>query len=340
VAITLQELATSAGGELIGDPTLLITGAASLPEATPGEISFFNNRRYMSLLRGTKASAVFVPLDFRDDIEPAQVRVAEPTRAFQQVVLRFAPQPVKFTDGVHPTAVIASDVKLGARVSIQPHAVIESGCTIGDDAVIGANCYIGHGTTIGAGTLLHPLVTVRERCQIGARVILHSGAVIGSDGFGFDTVDGKYRKVEQIGIVQIDDDVEVGANTCIDRARFGRTWIKEGVKLDNLVHIAHNVVVGRHSAMAAQAGIAGSGRIGNYVQIGGQAGINGHIEIGDRNIVAGQTAVVKTLPPGVGGWWGRPAKPIKEEKAQLALIHRLGKLFARVKEIEKKLGIE
>jgi UDP-3-O-[3-hydroxymyristoyl] glucosamine N-acyltransferase len=222
---------------------------------------------------------------------------------------------------------------------VQPHAVIEAGVTIGDDTVIGANSYIGHETTLGAGCVVYPHVTIRERTRIGARVIIHSGAVVSADGFGFEVAEGRNQKVPQIGIVQIDDDVEIGANTTIDRARFGRTWIKEGAKIDNLVQIAHNVVVGRHSIIAAQTGIAGSSRVGDYVMIGGQVGVTGHVEIGDRNVIAAKTGVSKDLPPDGGTWWSTPAMPLREAKEQLVWIHRLGKLFARVKEIEKKLGI-
>jgi UDP-3-O-[3-hydroxymyristoyl] glucosamine N-acyltransferase len=174
---------------------------------------------------------------------------------------------------------------------------------------------------------------------IGARVTLHSGVVIGADGFGFEIVEGRHEKIEQIGIVQIDDDVEIGANTTVDRARFGRTWIKAGAKIDNLVQVAHNVVVGRHTGIAAQTGIAGSSRVGDYVMVGGQVGVTGHVEIGDRNIIAAKTGVSKDLPPDGGTWWSTPATPLRQAKEQLAWIHRLGDLFARVKALEKKLGL-
>ena len=273
VTFTLQELATRSGGELSGDPGQVIRGAASLPEAAPGEISFFALPKYMPLLRKTRASAVFVPVDFNEAIEPALIRVANPAKAFEQVVLSLAPQPIRFAPGVHPTAVVASDAKLGARVSIQPHAVVEAGVVIGDDTVIGANSYVGHETQIGSGCMIYPHVTLRERTLLGNRVMIHSGAIIGADGFGFEIVEGRQQKIPQIGIVQIDDDVEIGANTTIDRARFGRTWIKEGAKIDNLVQIAHNVIVGKHTVIAAQTGIAGSSRVGDYVMIGGKVGV-------------------------------------------------------------------
>jgi UDP-3-O-[3-hydroxymyristoyl] glucosamine N-acyltransferase len=325
------------GGELRGDPTQKITGAASLSEAVPGEIAFYADPRYMPRLRTTRASAVFVPPDFSEKISAAQIRVANPSRAFEQVVLKLAPKPIAFAPGVHSSATIDPTAKLGSQVTIQPHAVIEAGAIIGDNAVIGGGTYIGHETVIGEHCLIYPNVTIRERTRIGARVIIHSGAVIGADGFGFEFVEGGYRKIPQIGIVQIDDDVEIGANTTIDRARFGRTWIQEGVKIDNLVQIAHNVIVGKNSVIAAQTGISGSTRVGENVKIAGQVGITGHLTIQDETIIAAQSGIAKDLPG--GAWFGSPAVPLPDAKRQIAWIHRLGKLFDRVKALEKKLGL-
>jgi UDP-3-O-[3-hydroxymyristoyl] glucosamine N-acyltransferase len=337
VTFTVKELEALSGGELVGDPSLQITGAASLGEAAPGEISFFANRKYIGLLRKTRASAVFVPADFVESISPAQIRVSNPTKAFERLVLQFAPKPIAFAAGIHSSAVVDPSARLGERVSIQPHAVVEAGVTIGDDTIVGAGSYIGHETTIGSGCLIYPRVTVRERSRIGSRVIIHSGAVIGADGFGFEMVDGRQQKIQQLGIVQIDDDVEIGANTTVDRARFGRTWVQEGVKIDNLVQIAHNVVIGKNSVIVAQTGISGSTQVGERVMMGGQVGIAGHLEISEGTMIAAQSGVSKSLPGGV--WFGYPAVPIAEAKQQIAWIHRLGKLFARVKEIEKKLGL-
>jgi UDP-3-O-[3-hydroxymyristoyl] glucosamine N-acyltransferase len=305
-----------AGGELLGDPAQTITGAASLAEATTGEVTFLGNRRYLPLLRKSRASAAFVPQDFSEKISAAQIRVADPAKAFEQVVLKLAPEAIAFAPGIHATAIIAANVKLGARVSIQPHAVLESGATIGDDTVIGAGSYIGHETVIGARCLIYPRVTIRERTRLGSRVIIHSGVVIGADGFGFEPGAGENEKVPQVGIVQIDDDVEIGANTTVDRARFGRTWIQEGVKIDNLVQVAHNVVIGKHSMIAAQTGVAGSVRIGQHVMIGGQVGIIGHIEIGDRTMIGAQSGISKNIEGGT--WWATPAVPLEESKRHLA----------------------
>jgi UDP-3-O-[3-hydroxymyristoyl] glucosamine N-acyltransferase len=337
VTLTLQEIAKLSDGELSGDPARVITGAASLDEAVEGEIAFFNNPKYMPRLRKTRASAVFVPSDFSEKILAAQIRVSDPSKAFEQVVLKLAPKPIAFAPGTHPTAVVDPTAKLGSDVSIQPHAVIESGATIGDNAVIGAGSYVGHESVIGASCLIYPNVTIRERTRIGARVIIHSGAVIGADGFGFEFIDGRYKKIPQIGIVQIDDDVEIGANTTIDRARFGRTWIQGGVKIDNLVQIAHNVIVGKNSIIAAQTGISGSTRIGEKVMMAGQVGVIGHLTIDDNTVIAAQSGISKDLPG--GAWFGSPAVPLPEAKRQIAWIHRLGKLFDRVKALEKKVGL-
>jgi UDP-3-O-[3-hydroxymyristoyl] glucosamine N-acyltransferase len=337
MSLTLKELANLSGGKLVGDPTLKITGAASLGEATPGEISFFTNRKYIGLLRKTRASAIFVPPDFAEPINAAQIRVSNPTKTFEQVVVKFAPKPITLVPGIHPSAVVDASAQLGQRVSIQPLAVIEPGAKIGNDTIIGAGSYVGHETVIGSACHIYPHVTIRERSRIGSRVIIHSGAVIGADGFGFEMVDGRHQKIQQLGIVQIDDDVEIGANTTVDRARFGRTWIQQGVKIDNLVQIAHNVVIGKNSVIVAQTGISGSTRVGERVTIAGQVGIVGHVEIADGTIIAAQSGVSKSLPGGV--WFGYPAVPFSQAKQQFAWIHRLGKLFARVKEIEKKLGL-
>ena len=335
--LTLQEIAKLCGGELNGDATRKITGAASLDEAVEGEIAFYNNPKYMPRLRSTRATAVFVPVDFSEKTGAAQIRVADPSKAFEQVVLKLAPKPVTFPAGIHPTAIVDPSAKIGDRVSVQPYAVIEANVDVGDETVIGAGTYLGHETKIGSACLIYPNVTIRERTIIGSRVIIHSGAVIGADGFGFEFKDGRQRKIPQIGIVQIDDEVEIGANTTIDRARFGRTWIQEGVKIDNLVQIAHNVVIGKHSVIAAQVGISGSVRVGERVSLAGQVGIVGHATIGDGTMVAAQSGVSKNIPGGV--WFGYPAVPFDEAKRQIAWIHRLGRLFDRVRALEKKLGL-
>ena len=335
MTLTLEQIAKLSGGKLEGDPETKITGAASLAEATVHEVSFFNNPRYLAQLRKTRAAAVIVAGDFSEQIEAAVIRTPDPAKAFEQVVTKFAPPPIEFAPGIHPSAVIHPRAKLGDHISIQPLVVIEAGARIGSRTIIGAGSYIGHDVVIGESCMIYPRVTIRERCRLGARVILHSGAVIGADGFGFEMTAEGQQKVPQIGIVQIDDDVEIGANTTIDRARFGRTWIQAGAKIDNLVQVAHNVVIGKDTVIAAQTGIAGSVRIGKRVMIGGQAGIIGHIEIADGTMIGAQTGVSKNLNGGV--WWATPSVPLKEAKVQLAWVRRLGEFFERVRKIEAKL---
>ena len=250
MTLTLEEIAKLSGGKLEGDPDTKITGAASLAEATVHEISFFNNPRYLPQLRKTRAAAVIVPPDFSEQIGAPVIRVQNPAKAFEQIVIKFAPPTIKFAPGIHPSAVIHPQAKMGDGISIQPFVVIEAGARIGSGVVIGAGSYIGHDVAIGDGCMIYPRVVIREWCRLGARVILHSGVVIGADGFGFEMTPKGQEKVPQIGIVQIDDDVEIGANTTIDRARFGRTWIQAGAKIDNLVQVAHNVVIGKDTVIA------------------------------------------------------------------------------------------
>ena len=334
--LTLGEIEKMSGGELRGDPEQEITGAASLAEATAGEISFFGNAKYAAQLRDTRATAVFVPVDFEESIPAAQIRVPNPAKAFEQVVIKFAPAPVKFAPGIHETAVIAPTAKLGRAVSIQPHAVVEAGVEIGDNTVVGAGSYIGEQSVLGPDCMIYPRVSIRERTKIGARVIIHSGAVIGADGFGFEPTQRGYEKVRQIGIVQIDDDVEIGANTAIDRARFGRTWIQKGVKIDNLVHVAHNVVVGENSVMAAQVGIAGSVRVGKRVVMGGRLAWSGMSRSVTTRPLRAKTGVSKNISG--GSWWGVPATPLARAKEQVVWLRNLGKFLDRLRAIEKKLG--
>ena len=333
--MTLCEIADLVSGRI--DPTheaVEIHGPASLVEAGPGDIAFFGSPKYLAALRATQASAVLVPNDFAESVPPACIRVENPAAAFALVLARFAPEPVAFPPGIHPGAIIDPSVKLDPSIHVGAGAVIEAGARIGARSVIGAQSYIGHHAALGEDCFLHPRVTIRERCKIGCRVQFQSGAVIGADGFGYELRDGRHVKIPQTGIVQIDDDVEIGANTTIDRARFGRTWIQQGTKIDNLVQIAHNVRIGAHSIICSQAGISGSTRIGSYVTLAGQAGIVGHIEIGDRAIVAAQTGLSRNLKPGEIVC-GSPARELQTWKEQAAMVNRLGKLYDRVKKLEE-----
>lgn len=337
-SIDLQELAALVGGQLPfgGSASLRISGVASIAEAAADEVTFLGNSRYLPGLRLSKAAAVLVPEDFTEEVPPLLVRVANPSLAFARLVEFFAPKPPSFAPGVHPSAVLGEGVSIGEGASIQPFAVLEPGVVVGAGSVVGAHCYLGHESRLGEHSLLHPRVTVAARCVVGNRVILHSGVVLGSDGFGFEWTDGRHVKIPQVGIVQVDDDVEIGANTTVDRARFGRTWIQEGCKIDNLVQIAHNVVVGKHTLLVAQAGISGSTHLGERVTLAGQVGVAGHLQIGDGAVVSAQSGVSKNLP-GAALYMGSPAQPAAEFREQVALVRRLAKLQERVQRLEKTL---
>jgi UDP-3-O-[3-hydroxymyristoyl] glucosamine N-acyltransferase len=337
----LSELSALIGaGSGEAPPDSEITGVASLQEARPGDVTFYGNPRYLAQLRVTKASAVIVPKDCTEEIPGAVLlKVENPSVAFADVVTAFAPEELLPTPGIHPSAVVDPSVNLGEGVSVGPNAVIESGAVIGPGSSIGSGCVIGRDTRIGRDCILHPGVLIRERCLLGDRVILQPGVVIGSCGFGYEFREGRHVKIPQTGIVEVGNDVEIGANTTVDRARFGRTLIGEGSKIDNLVQIAHNVQVGPNTIICAQVGIAGSTRIGAYVTLAGQVGLAGHLEIGDKAVIGAQSGLSKNVPA-ESMVIGAPAKPMKEWKQSNFYISQLGKLYDRVKEIERKLNGE
>ncbi len=336
----LSEVAALFGASVTPESgELEISGVASLLEARAGDITFFSNPRYLSHLRCCKASAVIVPLEFSEIIDPVLVRVENPSAAFAAAVAAFAPSEPEISAGIHPSAIIDPTVAIEEHVTVGPLAVIEEGARIGSGSVIGPGCLIGREVRMGADCRLYQGVVIRERCILGNRVILQPGAVIGSCGFGYEFKEGRHVKIPQTGIVEIGDDVEIGANATIDRARFGRTLIGEGSKIDNLVQIAHNVQVGPHSIICSQVGIAGSTRVGSHVTLAGQVGIAGHIEIGDKAVLGAKAGVSKNVPVGAM-LIGAPAKPMKDFKQANFYISQLGKLYERVKELERKLAEE
>ncbi|MDD3118469.1 MAG: UDP-3-O-(3-hydroxymyristoyl)glucosamine N-acyltransferase [Victivallales bacterium] len=338
--LTAQEIAALTGGELKGNPAAVASGVAALKEAAAGDVSFLGNRKYQHQVDASQATIFIVPPDFdgEENPEKAYIVCSAPDMAFTKVVMVFAPEPIKYAPGVHPSAVVAPTVKIGPNVHIGANVVIDEGAEIGAGTAILPGCWIGAFTKIGRDGLIYGNVSIRERCIIGDRFIVHSGTTIGSDGFGFaPDPRGAIIKIPQVGIVVIGNDVEIGANCTIDRARFGQTRIGNFVKIDNLVQVAHNVHIGDCTMLISQCGIAGSAEIGRGVIIAAKAGINGHISIGDGCKVAGTAGVVKSLPPGSIAI-GTPAESQREFMARVTLPKKVAKLEERLKQLEAELA--
>ncbi len=293
---TLAELAALVGGEVQGDDQLEVTGISSLEEATENEITFLVELKHLRRLEKTKAAAAIVPSTLPSFPRPV-IRTPNPYLAYAKVQALFAQQP-SIAKGIDSRAVIGAGAKIGKEVSISPFATIGDRAQIEDRVTLYPGVYIGEEARVGEGSILYPNVVVLDRCSIGRRAIIHPGTIIGSDGFGFARDGARSVKIPQVGIVQIDDDVEIGANCTIDRASMGKTWIKRGVKTDNLVHIGHNVVIGEDTILVAQVGIAGSTVVGNRVVLGGQVGVVPHITIGDGVMVGSQSGVAQDVNPG------------------------------------------
>ncbi|HPJ57045.1 MAG TPA: UDP-3-O-(3-hydroxymyristoyl)glucosamine N-acyltransferase [Kiritimatiellia bacterium] len=337
--LTTGELAVRLGAELEGDASALVTGVADLKAARAGQVSFAGHPKYLPAVAASGATAVIVPQAAQVEApRPALLRVADADAAFAAACALFAPEPVVQPRGVHPQAWVSPEAKLGAEVSIGAFAVVEAGADIGDGTTLYPQTYVGHGAKLGRGCLLYPLASIRERCVLGDRVILHNGAVIGSDGFGY-TVDaqGVRTKIPQTGIVVLEDDVEIGANTTVDRARFGETRVGKGTKVDNLVQIAHNCVIGEHSVLCAQMGMAGTTTLGRRVICAGQAGLAGHLTVGDGAVIGAQAGVPKDLPGGQM-YLGAPAVPRLEFGKSLAHVASLPRLKDKLKELEARLA--
>lgn len=333
----LFEIAQKIGGTVDGDGNIEIRGVAGISEAVAGEISFIANPRYATEAATTQAAAVVVPEDWNSACSAALIRAKNPDEAFAKAAMLFYAPPPRPAAGIHPSAVVAADVEIGANVSIGALCVVESGAKIGAGTVILPQCYIGRKAVLGENCWLYPQVSLREEVRIGNRSIVHNGTVIGSDGFGY-SVDGQgvRTKIEQIGTVEIGEDVEIGANVTIDRARFGKTRIGNGVKIDNLVQIAHNVVIGDHSVLVAQVAIAGSTKIGDKVIIAGQAGIAGHLHVGSGAVIGAKAAVTKDVEPGAY-MIGVPALPAAKFKKTQAGVMLLPKFKERVAELEVRI---
>ncbi|MFA6930667.1 MAG: UDP-3-O-(3-hydroxymyristoyl)glucosamine N-acyltransferase [Lentisphaeria bacterium] len=332
---TALQIAELIAGSLTGTCAHTLQGVASLSEATERDVAFLGNEKYREQVLPSKAGVVLVPADF-DQAPPegrAWIVCPNPSDAFNAVISLFTPPPEHYSPGRHPTAVISASAQVPASVHVGAGAIIEDDVVIAENTIILPNVYIGRKCVIGSDCLLYANVVIRERCLLGNRVILHPGVVIGADGFGYKSGPAGHQKIPQVGIVQIDDDVEIGANSCVDRARFGRTWIRKGTKIDNLVQIGHNVEVGECGMIVAQVGIAGSCRLGNGVILAGQAGLAGHLQIGDGSIVMGQAGISKNLAPG-SIVMGTPAVDRREFAKQLLYLGRLDKTNALLKQLQ------
>ena len=334
MALTLKEIADIIGGNVLGDDQVLITGINSLDEASEGEISFFADPRFQDSLIKTKASALLVS-KMTDIYEGPQVIVSNPMLSYAKVATLFS-SPLPRFPGVSDKAFVHESSRIGKDVSIYPLVYVGEDTAIGDHVVLFPGVFVGDRVKIGSNTVIYPNVTILHGCRIGSEVIVHAGTVIGSDGFGFVRDGSVNVKIPQMGIVQIDDRVEIGANNAVDRAALGKTWIKRGVKTDNLVQIAHNVVIGEDTVIVAQAAIGGSAFIGKGVIIGGQVAISDHVRIEDGAMIGSQSGVAKSLSRG-DVVSGTPAMPHRLWLKTRGLITRLPDFAKRLRHLEKKM---
>lgn len=335
-ALTLADLQAHLGGSIQGNPDKSVVGAASLESAHPNQLSFIANPKYLIQAQASQAGIFIVPEGLGESLDAACLVVANPPACFAKALALLHPEP-RQQAGIHPSAIVAPDAEVGTGVSIGPGAVVAAGAVIGSGTVVGAQCYVGSSAHLGEDCLLHARATVQHGCRLGRRVVLQSGCIIGGDGFGLAWEGDHWSKIPQVGRVIIGDDVEVGANTTIDRGALDDTVLEDGVKLDNQIQIAHNCRIGRHTAIAACVGIAGSTRIGAYCQIGGAAMIIGHLDICDKVTVSAGTFVAKDIKtPGVYTSV-QPLMPHEDWKRNAAHLRHLDSLSRRVRALEKSL---
>jgi UDP-3-O-[3-hydroxymyristoyl] glucosamine N-acyltransferase len=334
-SVTTGEIADLVEGEYQGDRSRKITGARALQDAGADDLSFLANARYQTLLATTGAGAILVERGMAGD-SSRWIRVKDPYLALARVLQRFFAE-IPLPEGVSPLAAIAATARVAADARIGPFVSVGAEAVVGEGAVLFPGVVVGERASIGAGTIVYPNAVIYHGCLVGRRCIIHSSVVIGADGFGFASSEGIHHKIPQIGIVRIEDDVEIGAGTTIDRAALGETVIGPGTKIDNLVQIGHNVRIGRGCIIVAQAALAGSAEMGEYSVLAGQAGISGHVTVGSRVMVAAKAAVMKDLegPVTVAG---TPARPLREHLRNEALIRRLPDLIARLETLESKLA--
>lgn len=334
MATTLKDIAQIVNGELKGgSPDTEVTDIAEIQTAQPDEVTFVGNAKYFNYLKTTQAAAVILPADYSGDFTP-RISVQSPQMAVRALVDIFRKTLAPAFEGIHPTAIIDETAELGSNVTVGPHAVISRGTKVGKNTTLGANVVVGQECSIGDDCQVYANVTLYAKTILEDRVIVHSGAVLGSDGYSYVYDEGVHHKIRQVGRVRIERDVEIGANCTIDRAALGETIIGAGSKLDNLIQIGHNVKTGKGCLIVSQVGISGSTILGDYVTIGGQAGIIGHIKIGDGAVVASQAGVTKDVDPGVTVS-GYPAKPHFQARRQEAYLRKIPDLAARIKALEE-----
>lgn len=335
---TLEHLARLVGGELRGDGTCRVNQARPLEEADPGSITFVASARELPRLATSRASAVVLPMKLETADRPS-IRVSDPLTAILAIAQELEPHASRPMPGTHPTAIIDAGVTIPNDCSIGPYAVIGPGVVLGRRAIIGPHTVIEERCQLGDDVAIHSRVVLYRRTVIGARVIIHSGAVIGADGFGYQQKNGRHEKIPQLGRVLIEDDVEIGANTTIDRGMLGTTRIGAGSKIDNLVQIAHNCQIGRHNILASQTGIAGSCTTGEHVMMAGQVGIADHVQIGDRTIIAAQSGVPNDLPPG-SIVMGNPSRPVSVQRRIYACWAKLPEIRRELADLRRRLGFQ
>ena len=335
---TLKEIAAFVSGELLGDGAVSVNGINGIHEAGSGELAFIINSKDEALIDSTKASCVIVPKNVKGHFNKPLIKVENPSVAFSKIIEYVNPDSIPHPKGIHETAIISKSAIFGKNVSVGPYAVIADKVSIGDNTIIYPFSYVGENSKIGDGCIIYPHVIIRESILIGNRVIIHSSSVIGSDGFGYDTQrDGTHFKIPQVGTVVIEDDVEIGSCSTIDRARFNKTVIGRGSKIDNLCQIAHNVIIGPHCLIAAQSGISGSSVLGRNVVFGGQVGVADHVKLGDFVMAGGKTGILKSFLKPKTMVFGYPARPVDKARDTIACVGLLPKLFKRVRALEAKL---
>lgn len=334
---TAGELAGLVGGRLTGNPETPVSGFASLEHAGGGDVTFAAGASWRARAKDTDA-AVVVTDEPVEGLKGAQIIVPDPNLAFARIVEAMGRERARGSPGIHPSAVVDPGAGVHPEAAVRACAVVEAGASVGARSVIGAGAYVGHGTVVGEDCMLHPRAVLMHDVRLGDRVTVHSGAVIGADGFGYaPTPEGTHQKIPQVGTVVLEDDVEIGANSCVDRARFDATRIRKGTKIDDLVMVAHNVQVGEHCLLAAQSGIAGSTRLDGHVVLGGHVGVAGHIRLGEGAQVGAYSGVGKDLPAGQA-YVGIPAVPLKEGLRIRALSLKLPGLWKRIQALEARLA--